>query len=78
VTAQFQQIELMLMVQVGQATGDQWILLETYGDFAPQDFLSTLNPESEVTYTYKRLDDGRYLFAPKQLLSVYTKPEEGK
>jgi len=78
VTAQFQQIELMLMVQVGQATGDQLLLLDTYDDFEPQEFLSTLNPESEVTYSYKRLEDGRYLFAPKELLSVYTKPEENK
>ena len=68
----------MLMVQVGQATGDQLLLLDTYGDFEPQEFLSTLNPEAEVTYSYKRLEDGRYLFAPKELLSVYTKPEENK
>ena len=68
----------MLMVQMGQATGDHLVFLDTYGDFDPQAFLSTLNPESEVTYTYKRLEDGSYLFAPKELLSVYTKPEEDK
>ncbi len=78
VTAQFQQISLMLMVQVGQATGDQLLLLETYDWFSPQDFLATLNPETEITYSYKRLEDGRYLFAPKELLSVYMKPEAGK
>ena len=62
------------MVQVGQGTGDQMMLLDTNSEFSPQDFLSTLNPETEITYTYKRLDDGRYLFGPKELISVYVKP----
>ena len=78
VKAQFQQISLMLMVQVGQATGDQMLLLDTNNDFSPQDFLATLNPQTEVTYSYKRLEDGRYLFAPKEIISVYTKPDEGE
>lgn len=76
VKAQFQQISLMLMVQVGQGTGDQMMLLDTNSDFSPQDFLSTLNSETEITYIYKRLDDGRYVFGPKELVSVYLKPTE--
>lgn len=78
VKAQFEQIDLMLMTQMNQTTWAQLIFLRTYGDFSPQDFLTTLNPETEVTYTYKRLEDGMYLFGPKEMISKYEKPIEGK
>lgn len=64
----------MLMVQMEQNISGQLVFLKTYTDFSPQDFLTTLNPETEVTYTYKRLEDGIYLFGPKEMISKYQKP----
>ena len=78
VRSQFKQIELMFMVQVWEWSGDQLLFLETNSEFSPQDFLSTLNPATEVLYSYKRFEDGHYLFAPKSLLDKYQKPSPGK
>ena len=62
VKAQFQSIELMLMVQMEQSTGGQLIFLQTHDGFKPEEFLETLNTQNEVTSTYKRLQDGIYVF----------------
>lgn len=66
------------MVQIEQSVSGQLVFLKTYADFSPQEFLTTLNPETEVTYTYKRLEDGMYLFGPKEAISRYQKPRTGK
>lgn len=54
------------------------LFLEARGGFSPADFLKTLNPETEVVYTYLRLDDNRYLFAPQQIIQMYKQPKPNK
>ena len=48
---------------------------QTKSDFSPEDFLKTINPENETTYTYLRLDDGEYIFGPQKIIQSYTKPD---
>ncbi|HCB52181.1 TPA: hypothetical protein DEP21_06545 [Patescibacteria group bacterium] len=50
--------------------------MQTKNDFSPEEFLTTVNPETEILYTYLRLDNGQYLFAPKSEIQSYTKPDE--
>lgn len=78
VQEQFQSIEVMIIGQNMEYSGQQMLFLQTKTSFNPQDFLTTLNPKTDTLYTYLRFDNWLYLFAPKDLIQKYKQPNKNQ